>query len=55
MKHGYFFTGLVGKLLQFVFPKPVFVPVAATAVGGDNDLIGGTLCFHALRVPPFPD
>ena len=44
--------GLVGEILQLPLPEPQSPPIAATAIGGDQDLFRGRIDPTSFRPPP---
>src|SRR4051812_25235074 len=48
-------TGLVGEPLEFALPQPAAGAVAAAAVGGDDQAVGGAVARFADIVPPTAD
>jgi len=48
-------TGLVGEPLELDFPQPAAGAVAAAAVGGDDQVVGGAIARFADIVPPTAD
>src|SRR5204863_3134448 len=48
-------TGLVGEPLEFALPQPAAGAVAAAAIGGDDQAVGGAVARFADIVPPTAD
>lgn len=46
---------MVGQVLQFEFPQTPPLAIAASAVGGDQQLVGVRVEFSALAMPPPPN
>src|SRR2546423_15338730 len=48
-------AGLVGEPLEFALPQPAAGAVAAAAVGGDDQAVGGAVARFSDIVPPTAD